>query len=176
MIYFGEVNYVSAYMINHLHESIIDGRKNKYYQAYFDNFSLECYLNLLLLKRTIFEHEKEIRLFIIPNPRTKDSKNKKTRKTGKKTYEGNSKPLFTEIKIDWSEVIEKVRIDKDSTLYEKSILQKELNKLYKKRLKKAKTNGVEFDEKKEKAKFTLSPFDPYEDKSLTKGPISIVTN
>ena len=176
MIYFGAVNYGGTFMINHLHEPTIEGHDNRYYHSYFDNFSLECYLNLLLLKRTIFEHEKEIRLFIIPNPRTKDSKNKKTRKTGEKTYEGNSTPLVTEIKIDWSEVIEKVRIDKDSTSYEKSILQKELDKLYKRKLRKAKTKSIPFDEKKEKAKITLSSFDPYEDKSLTKGPISIAVN
>lgn len=176
MIYFGEVNYVSAYMINHLHESIIDGRKNKYYQAYFDNFSLECYLNLLLLKRTVFEHEQEVRLFIIPNPRSKESNNIKTRKIGKKKYVGNEKPLYTEIKIDWSEVIEKVRIDKQCSFYEKSILQSQLDALLKKKKKKLRVTGIPYDEDQLKSKFLLEVFDPYEDQTLSTGPISIETN
>lgn len=175
MIVIGEVNYVSSFMINHLHDSQIDGNDNKYYHYYFDSFCLEHYLNLLLLKRTVFEHEKEVRLFIIPNQDSEDSKNKKTRKIGKKKYEGNEKPLYTEIEIDWSLIIEKVRIDKDSSFYEKSILQKKMDALYKRKKKKLISDGVSYDEDKLKSKFTLETFDPYEDKSLKSGPLTIVT-
>lgn len=169
-IYFGPVNYISKYYIDHLHESSVEGQDNKNYHLFFDNFSLECYLNLLLLKRTDFEHEKEIRVFIIPNSRNKDSNKNKTRKTGKKSYEGNDKPQYIDIKIDWIEIIEEVRVTSDCSSLEKNLLQMQLNKLLANKNRKTKNS---LDMASYKKKIVVQEFDPYKDEALSNPPLEI---
>ena len=152
---------------------IKSGIENNDYKKYFNHFSLECYLNLLLLKRDTFEHEEEARIFIIPPDQTTKEKTKRM-KNGKIVTSSKDGPLYVD--IQWEDIIEEVRIDKHCSEYEKSILQRKLDDLFEDRLKVLRRNGGNFDEEKEKAKFTLNPFDPYEDKSLKQGPLSIITN
>lgn len=60
-IYEGEINYSLCQTdLNNLHKS----SSKKYYKHLFSKFSLEKFLNLLLLKRPFFEYENEIRFFI----------------------------------------------------------------------------------------------------------------
>ena len=59
---------------------------------------MESYLRLLSLKRDAYTYEKELRLFIIPH-------NGKQRNKGKKAQ-------FMDVKIDWKNIIKKVRVDK----------------------------------------------------------------
>ena len=68
----------------------------------------------MLLKRDAFEHEKEIRLFIVPNSQesVKDS---------------------IAVDLNWIDLIEQVRIDKRCTDEEKESLKQELNRLFKKK-------------------------------------------
>lgn len=56
-LYEGSINYS-------LNDSEIDGlhlRTSSYYHSFFDNFSIQEYLNLMLLKRHLFYYEGEIR-------------------------------------------------------------------------------------------------------------------
>lgn len=157
-LYFGRVEYLSKSDIENLHKKKIGIKENLNYKKYFDNFSLECYLNLLLLKREAFKHEEELRVFIVP----KVGKTK-TRRAKNGNYIQNNKigksirPQDTLINIDWGSIIEEVRIDKNCTEYEKGLL--------KDRLKYVNPN-IPIDDK----------YDPYEDKSLKKGPLKIETN
>lgn len=46
----------------------IDGlhlKKNPLYERYFRNFSLDKFLNLLLIKRKAFDYEQEVRMFLV---------------------------------------------------------------------------------------------------------------
>ena len=173
-LFFGKVQYESNSFIENVQNPLIkSGIENNDYKKYFNHFSLECYLNLLLLKRDTFEHEEEARIFIIPPDQTTKEKTKRM-KNGKIVTSSKDGPLYVD--IQWEDIIEEVRIDKHCSEYEKSILQRKLDDLFEDRLKVLRRNGGNFDEEKEKAKFTLNPFDPYEDKSLKQGPLSIITN
>lgn len=62
MIYQGYVDYrISADDIKNLYK-----KSSKYYRIYFENFSLQNYLSLMLLKRNAYSYEQETRFFIIP--------------------------------------------------------------------------------------------------------------
>lgn len=158
-LYFGRVEYLSKYIIDNLHRKHVGKSKtiNKNYIKYFVNFRLESYLNLLLLKRSAFEHEEELRIFIVPK-----SSKIKTRRTRSGKYSQNGrtgksiKPQDIFIKIDWGAIIEEVRIDKNCTTYEKNLLKDRLNAI---------DPSISVDDN----------YDPYEDKSLKRGPISIIT-
>lgn len=174
-IFFGNVIYYDKFDIDNLHIRELGASKedNINYHKYFDNFSLECYLDLLLLKRVAFEHEKELRVFIIP-PDHKDKK--KTKRNKKGQFSKGMTPDCIFVNVNWSSLIEEVRIDKRCSDYEKSILQKKLNILYEEQKEYLTRIGTSFDDDKLKRKFQLVEFDPYEDESLKKGPISVITN
>lgn len=126
-IYIGKVEYINSYYINTLHapNEIIDGVKNptKYYSTYFKNFNLYSYLNLLLLKREAFLHEKEIRFFIIPN----DADSRKKSYYNNDELEKKSEP--EDIKIDWLDIIEYIQIDSSCSEIEFEILSDRINNL-----------------------------------------------
>lgn len=158
-LYIGRVEYLSKFVIDNLHRKHVGKSKNinKNYLQYFDKFTLESYLNLLLLKRLSFQHEEELRIFIVPKSgkiktrRTKSGKYSQNGKTGK-----SIKPQDTFVKIDWGTIIEEIRIDKNCTNYEKKLLKDRLNAI---------NPAIIIDE----------DYDPYEDKSLKSGPLTIVT-
>lgn len=79
---------------------IIDLHKKRksYYKQYFGAFTLDAFLNLLSLKREAYTYEQELRFFIIPG-------NCASRNTYKKAQ-------CKDVRINWKQVIIKVRVDK----------------------------------------------------------------
>ena len=158
-VYLGRVEYLSKFDVDNLHHQYVGKSKvsNNNYHKYFDNFSLKCYLNLLLLKRVAFEHEKELRVFLIPEVGLS-----KTRRISKKNFsrEGKTgeeiKPLHTSVNLDWGELINEVRYDEKCSEYELTLLKRAIQ-------------GINPD-------IPLEPYNPYEDKSMRTGAISIKTN
>ena len=73
-------------------------KRKPYYQKHFSSFTLDSFLNLLSLKRDAYTYEQELRLFIIPMSGGRRNKCKKAQ--------------YKDMKINWSNVITKVRIDK----------------------------------------------------------------
>ncbi len=73
-------------------------KRKPYYKKYFGSFTLDSFLNLLSLKRDAYTYEQELRFFIIPMNGGRRNKCKKAQ--------------YQDMKIDWSRVITKVRIDK----------------------------------------------------------------
>lgn len=168
-LYIGAVNYQSMTMIDNLHLSNItlNGtiKKNEDYYKYFEKFSREKYINLLLLKRPAFEHEKEVRIFIVPNSPNKG----KTRRDNNGNLTQPATPKFVD--IDWIDVIEEIRIDKNCSDYEKRLLRDSLNRLLQE---KQNTVSLEYFQKLQ-SKVALKEFDPYRDDSIKEGPLSITT-
>lgn len=74
-------------------------RRTPYYKKYFTSFTLDSFLNLLSLKRDAYTYEQELRLFVIP-----------TNGGNRNNYK---KAQHQDLKIDWKNVISKVRIDKN---------------------------------------------------------------
>lgn len=119
VLYIGSVKYRNKKIIDNLHLRKITIKEwlnkakesdNPYYFYYFDDFSNECFLELMLLKRDAFEHEKEIRLFVVPNSRDSSGKIKL-------------------VSINWIDIIEEIRISDNCTIKEKNDLQYLLNQL-----------------------------------------------
>lgn len=73
-------------------------KRKSFYKTYFNSFTLDSFLTLLSLKREAYTYEKELRLFIIPH-------NGRRRNKGKKAE-------FKDIKINWNNIIRRVRVDK----------------------------------------------------------------
>ena len=101
--YEGKVSYdLSNYIIEHLHQrqlTDLQGKTsiNRFYNDYFDSFSLSKYLSLLLIKRKAFSHEEEFRIFLIPDENETSQKNM------------NKKQIFP--KIDWLRIISSIEVD-----------------------------------------------------------------
>lgn len=74
-------------------------KRTSYYKKYFTSFTLDSFLNLLSLKRDAYTYEQELRLFVIPTNSGKRNNCKKAQ--------------HQDLKIDWKDVISKVRIDKN---------------------------------------------------------------
>lgn len=72
-------------------------KNNIHYNKYFRPFTLDTFLKLLSLKREAYSYEHEMRLFMI---------------TTNKKRNNRKKASHIDIKIDWRNVISKVRIDK----------------------------------------------------------------
>lgn len=113
----GVVQYLSNSQINTLHLSENkDGESNDLYDKYFADFSLDNFINLLLLKRTAFEHEQEVRIFIIDNKRGRRSTIKE-------------KAQQKLISLDWLSILEGIKVDPDCSDIEINLLQDEINRL-----------------------------------------------
>lgn len=125
-IYLGTVAYKNRSIIDTLHLQDIKKNgtteENENYNIFFHNFDINKYIQLLLLKRIAYEHEKELRFFIIP---PKAEKKVKTQNLNDK----KSDALF--INIDWLDVLEGVQIDSNCSIYEKSLLKEAIEKLIK---------------------------------------------
>lgn len=153
-VFAGCVDYKDANDIKNLHyrNTIEDGAPvpSELYKTYFESFNLYKYLNLMLLKRKAFEHEKEVRFFIIPNDADTLSKSRYVNDK----LEDNSEPKDTE--IDWLDILDAIQIDKNCSKTECEILIERINSLIDAR--------KDFsDEKKAELKKKLepSPFDVY---------------
>lgn len=106
-LYEGIVTYKDEYFINSLHS-----KDHNSSHLFFDHFSLEKYLSLLLLKRNAFEHEQEVRFFLLPDNQSNPLK------------KGDIPPI--DIPINWSKVLVGIRIDSNCTQFEKNLLKEEL--------------------------------------------------
>lgn len=73
-------------------------KRKPYYKEYFSSFTLDSFLNLLSLKRDAYTYEQELRLFVIPTNGGKRNRCKKAQ--------------YKDLKINWSNIISRVRIDK----------------------------------------------------------------
>ena len=164
--YIGAVEYLNKERIDCVHMPYLDNNSqpNPDYKEYFNNFNLNSYIKLLLLKRTTFSHENEVRVLIIP----KDKKNTKTRRNKDGKF-SKDKPQCMYININWVDIIESVRINKNCTDFEISLLQQELNNLLETKRKELSAENFE----KLKLRFQLKKFDPYVDDSLQTGPLEI---
>ena len=136
VLYIGLVKYLDKRIIDHIHEPqraidemFIRAKEsdNPYYYHFFREFSIDHFLNLMLLKRDAFEHEHEIRLFIVPN-----------------SQESVEKRKFVE--LNWVDLIEQVRIDCHCSDKEKEKLQKALNQLYTQKKKAISSNNNDNEE------------------------------
>lgn len=90
------VSYEKETVILDLHK-----KRKRYYNKYFDSFSLDKFLTLLSLKRDAYSYEQELRLFIIPD------------NAGKRN--GCKKAEYRDLQIQWKDVITRVRVDKKCT-------------------------------------------------------------
>ena len=109
-LYEGLIDYKQRHVIDHLHERQIihkDGTIEDHgdYKYYFENFSWGNYLRLLLIKRKAFQHEKEIRFFLVPNNH-EGIENEKDKE---------SHSIFPD--IDWCNLIEDIYIDYNAPDY-----------------------------------------------------------
>lgn len=112
--------------------------------------------------------KKEVRIFIIPES---DKNNKKARRDKDGKYINDVKPKCKYVDIDWIDIIEDVKIDKNCTSFEVALLQDKLNMLVEE-----KREYLSLEEyKKLKSKVQLKKFDPYKDDSLKQGPLQITT-
>ena len=131
-IYEGLVYYdLSDVEINTIH--ITSGA---YYQTFFDAFDREKFLKLLLIKRKAYEYEKETRLFIVPNAFFPIKI---------RTHKGKGETI--QVKMDWKDIIEEIRIDKKCSDGEKTSIKYALDKAgiaYRevKKIDKTKTNEI----------------------------------
>ena len=153
------VNYKDKHFIDNLHKD----PHSKDYKTYFENFSIDKYINLLRLKRPAFEHEREVRFFIVP-------KNHNAQKSFRKRNEGmklekKNRPIF--IPIDWFEIIENIKIDCNVSDYERDMVRKATEELVNR--KKATLKPEEFERWQ---KYHLEKFDPYA--SQETDPLTII--
>ena len=114
-LYEGCVEYWLQQKIDNLSKPTIkvNGKKvhNPRFDAYFNVFTLEKYLNLMLLKRNAFLHEQEARFFLVPLDHS---------------YSTKSNCVPEDVLIDWSDIILDVRIDAQCTDFEKGLLEEKL--------------------------------------------------
>lgn len=127
-IFEGLVTYTSETIISGIHKKDYKTKKgvtksNDNYIRFFSGFDRLKYLNLLLLKRDYFKHENETRFFVVPEVAPKP-KGKRYRMNGKDVY-----GIALDIKIDWANVIEEIRIDSKCTELEYNIFKDECLKL-----------------------------------------------
>ena len=180
-IYIGSVDYKSKSYIDSVNmPKIGDSQKdNEVYFNYFKGFSIERYINLLLLKRSAFEHEQEVRIFVIPD--SKRSQNK-SRRSPKGKLIKKAKPMY--IPIDWLDVIKEIKIDKKCTEFEKKLLKERLRLLLAIKMDRIRKENAgkmtdeainDIEENFNKMIKHIKVFDPYEDESLDKGPLCIKT-
>lgn len=143
----GLVKYLSTYEIDTYHLSTDkNGNRNDSYMKRFSNFTLENYIDLLLLKRTAFEYEKEVRIFIIENNNKTDIKSEKKDNVKQKV-----------ISLDWLSFLEGIKVDPKCSEIEIKLLQDEINSLIDDRIK------SEEDREVLKKKLAITKYDVNED-------------
>ncbi len=139
-IYEGTVQYASKYIIESIGQRTRTNPKskvvtnNKFYDEFIAHkgkpFCVDNYLNLLLLKRKDFEHEKETRFFIIKNQDIVDGAEKAKEKTieisdaTKRQIVVNRGEVMILKDISWIDILKGITINADSG----SLPYKELKK------------------------------------------------
>lgn len=103
LFYEGLANYgIKTEHISILHSPtyLKDGKSYivKGHDLLFNDFDLDCYLSLLLFKRSAFSYEQEVRYFAIPNTKMHDQE------------------LFVD--IPWENIVEEVRVSKSISDFE----------------------------------------------------------
>ena len=115
----GVVRYLSTDVIDTYHLSTKkDGKRNEWFSKRYSNFTLENYINLLLLKRTAFVYEQEVRILIIDN-------NDKDNKKAEKKEDAKHK----DVSFDWLSFLEGIKVDPKCSDIEIKLLQDEINRL-----------------------------------------------
>ena len=115
----GKVRYLSTDEIGQYHLSKMeDGKRNESFLKTYSNFTLENYINLLLLKRTAFFYEQEVRILII------DNNDKNNRKADKK-----KEAKHKDVSLDWLSFLEGIKVDPKCSDIEIKLLQDEINSL-----------------------------------------------
>lgn len=128
-IYEGIVQYASKYIIESISQKTRTNAKtgmvtnNKFYDEFITHkgklFCVDNYLNLLLLKRKDFEHEKETRFFIIKNQDNVDEAEKAKAKTieisdaTKREIVVNRGEVIVLKDIDWIGILKSITINAD---------------------------------------------------------------
>ena len=149
----GRVEYKSKYDIQTLHLSTNEkGNHSKEFDKYFSSFALDNFINLLLLKRTAFEHEQEVRIFIIFD-------NDKSHKASTK-----KDATLKDIPLNWLSMLEGVKVDSKCSDIEMELLQDEINQLI--------DNSGILDKKNLKKKLEVKKYNVNEDEDRD-GPLPI---
>lgn len=162
-IYEGAVQYASKYIIENVAQrkriNIKTGieTNNKLYDEFIAHdslpFCIDNYLNLLLLKRSDFDHEKETRFFIVKNQDIVDEAEKAKEKTveisdaTKREFVVNRGEVMVLRDINWIDILKGITINADSgslpykelkkavdQLIDRKITETVLNDEYKKKL------------------------------------------
>lgn len=107
-LYNGIITYKNDVFFN-----ILSKKDTYLFNEYFNKFSLDKYMSLLLLKHNVFEHEQECRFFLVPD----------IEKMIKLT-KGNLPYIY--IPINWAKVLTEVKIDSNCTDLEKTLFKEEL--------------------------------------------------
>lgn len=127
-VYEGTVQYTSKWTIENIGKRQKMDKKtkllvpNKLYDEFVDNkhpFSIENYINLLLLKRNDFAHEQETRFIIVKkddldnnHDKAQETRNEETTPTGSKVT--ISRGMVSVLKnINWVEIIKSITINAD---------------------------------------------------------------
>lgn len=140
----GRVEYKSKYDIQTLHLSTNEkGNHSKEFDKYFSSFALDNFINLLLLKRTAFEHEQEVRIFIIYD-------NDKSHKASTK-----EDATHKDIPLNWLSMLEGIKVDSKCSNIEMELLQDEINQLI--------DNSSILDNENLKKKLKVTRYDVNED-------------
>ena len=143
-VYEGVVQYTTKDIIQNIGNRYFkdkDGkdRDNKNYCLFISRddipFCIDNYLNLLLLKRQDFEHEKETRFFIIKKEDIDNQTNKakeitfeQSDSSGRKKYV-NSGELKVLNDIKWANILKSITINVDKEHYAYSQLQETINQM-----------------------------------------------
>ena len=125
-VYEGCVSYFWQGFIDSMHrKSIKGGGVIKLHSLFFNDFDFIKYLNLLLLKRDSFEHEREIRILIVSE---EDKHEKKAQDY--KDNNGNVKHgRYIDVQINWSKVIKEVIYDASCSKEQKQDLINAMKKV-----------------------------------------------
>lgn len=119
--------------VSYIWQGFIDTMHNRYTKLggiiqlnslFFDNYDFNKYLNLMLIKRDAFEHERESRIMIIRETDKSKTKAEKHNENGKTVFGG-----YLDVKINWSKVIKEVRYDASCTKDQKKELIETMKKI-----------------------------------------------
>ena len=121
-VYIGKVKYESADVIDNIHEKEDSkGNQNPNYVKYFSHFTIDNYINLLLLKRPQFDHEQEVRIFILDRQKANEPK------YWRKDKDSTLDQIF--VKLDWRSILVRVDVDEKCSAYEKTLLVRALARI-----------------------------------------------
>jgi hypothetical protein len=144
-IYEGMIQYTSKYVINNIDKKKRISTKtgleinNKFYDEFVAHngkpFNIDNFLNLLLLKRDDFEHEKETRFFIIKNMDVVNEA-EKAKETPTETSDATKREIVVnrgEVlvlrDINWIDILKSITINVESSSMPYGMLKKTIDQL-----------------------------------------------